>query len=56
MPGSHNTSKPRIRFNRLRASMMVCSRAWPMCIEPVTFGGGMTIENGGLSLCASAVK
>ena len=27
-----------------------------MCNEPVTLGGGMTIENGGWSLCASARK
>ena len=25
---------------------MVWSRAWPTCSEPVTFGGGMTMENG----------
>ncbi len=25
--------------------MMVCSSMWPMCSEPVTFGGGMTSEN-----------
>ena len=31
-------------------SISVCSNAWPMCRLPVTFGGGMTIENGGLSL------
>ena len=27
--------------------MSVCSRAWPRCSEPVTLGGGMTIENVG---------
>jgi hypothetical protein len=35
---------------------MVWSSAWPMCSEPVTFGGGMTIEKGGLALAGSAVK
>ena len=28
---------------------MVCSSAWPMCRLPVTFGGGSTIEYGGLA-------
>ena len=27
---------------------MVTNSAWPMCSEPVTFGGGMTIEKGAL--------
>ena len=36
--------------------MRVCSNAWPMCSEPVTLGGGMTSENGGLPLAGSAVK
>ena len=27
-----------------------------MCNTPVTFGGGITIENGGLSLLLSALK
>jgi hypothetical protein len=30
--------------------------AWPMWRLPVTFGGGSTIVNGGLSLVTSAVK
>ena len=29
------------------ASMMVSWKAWPMCRVPVTFGGGMTMENAG---------
>ena len=28
--------------------MSVCSKAWPRCREPVTFGGGMTMVYGGL--------
>src|SRR3546814_10132108 len=36
--------------------MSVWSRAWPMCRVPVTFGGGSTIEYGGLPEVASAAK
>jgi hypothetical protein len=28
---------------RVITSIIVCCSAWPMCSEPVTFGGGMTI-------------
>ena len=56
MPGSHSASKPRIRARRVSASIIDCSRACPRCRLPVTFGGGITIENGGLSLVGSAVK
>lgn len=28
---------------------MALVSAWPMCSEPVTLGGGITITNGGLS-------
>src|SRR5690349_20935547 len=31
--------------------MIVCSSAWPTCSEPVTLGGGITIENVGRSSC-----
>jgi hypothetical protein len=31
-------------------------KAWPMCSEPVTLGGGSTIVNAGRSEVASAVK
>lgn len=34
---------PCIRFRRTRASIRVCSKAWPRWREPVTFGGGMTM-------------
>src|SRR6266571_4265092 len=56
MPGSHNVSYPCIRRRRTSASWMVWSRAWPMCSEPVTFGGGITIVYAGRSLPASARK
>ncbi len=56
MPGSHSTSKPRIRARRHSASMIECCSAWPRCRLPVTFGGGITIENGGLPLSGCAVK
>ena len=56
MPGSHSTSKPRMRARRDSASIIVCCSACPRCRLPVTFGGGITIENGGLSLAGSAVK
>src|SRR3954466_1982657 len=45
-----------MRRRRLIASIRVWLSAWPMCREPVTFGGGSTIENGGFSDEASAVK
>jgi hypothetical protein len=45
-----------MRRRRVAASMIVWSRACPRCSEPVTFGGGMTMQNGGLSLSASASK
>ena len=44
VPGCHSTSLPRIRSNRHRMSCSVLFSAWPICNEPVTFGGGMTIE------------
>ena len=56
MPGSHSTSWPRIRARRVSASIIDCSSAWPRCRLPVTFGGGITIVYGGLSLAGSAVK
>jgi hypothetical protein len=45
-----------MRRRRISTSISVCSKACPMCRLPVTFGGGMTIENGGLSLFGSASK
>ena len=45
-----------MRRQRMRMSWMVTNSAWPMCSEPVTFGGGITIENGAFGACASAWK
>ena len=42
--GIQRTSKPCIRFWRMRMSCSVLFRAWPRCRAPVTLGGGMTIE------------
>ena len=55
-PGSHRTSKPDIRFQRTITSWSVFVNACPMCSDPVTFGGGMTIEKGGLPEVGSARK
>jgi len=43
-----------MRRQRVKMSSMVCPRACPMCSEPVTFGGGMTIAKGALGAEASA--
>ena len=56
MPGIQQTLNPLIRFQRARTSSMVAVSAWPRCSDPVTLGGGSTIENGGLSLTSSARK
>ena len=44
VPGCHSTSLPRMRSKRHRMSCSVLLSAWPMCSEPVTFGGGMTMQ------------
>src|SRR5215469_1243170 len=41
-----------MRRRRTRASSSAC----PMCSDPVTFGGGITMVNGGAADPASAVK
>src|SRR5438093_6141153 len=56
MPGSHRVLYPLIRFHRTKMSCRVCCRAWPMCREPVTLGGGMTMEKRGLVDLLSATK
>ena len=43
VPGCHSTSRPRIRSNRARMSCKVLLSACPMCSEPVTLGGGITM-------------
>ena len=45
-----------MRRQRVKMSSMVVPSAWPMCSEPVTLGGGMTMENGALGAAASAWK
>src|SRR5215467_8670031 len=45
-----------MRRRRTRASIRVWSRACPICSEPVTLGGGITMVNGGAADPASAVK
>ena len=47
VPGSQSTSYPFIRFQRATTSGSVWFRAWPMCSQPVTLGGGSTMLNGG---------
>ena len=47
-PGSQSVSKPLMRFQRTITSCRVSVKAWPMCSEPVTLGGGITMANGGL--------
>jgi hypothetical protein len=49
VPTTHSASLPCIRAWRVRTSCSVLSSAWPMCSEPVTLGGGMTIVNGSAS-------
>ena len=56
VPGSQRQLKPLMRFQRMRMSWMVAVSAWPMCSEPVTLGGGRTMQNGGLLDVASARK
>ena len=46
VPGSHRAALPRMRSKRVSTSCRVLFSAWPMCSEPVTLGGGMTMENG----------
>src|SRR6266568_8565830 len=43
-----------MRCHRVRMSISVCSSMCPMCRDPVTFGGGITIENTGPGAFASA--
>src|SRR5215469_3227902 len=45
-----------MRRRRTRASIRVWSSACPMCSDPVTFGGGITMVKGGAADPASVVK
>ena len=56
VPGSHIALYAAIRRQRVKMSSMVSPSACPMCSEPVTFGGGMTMANGALGAAASAWK
>ena len=44
VPGCQSTSLPRMRSKRHRMSCSVLLSAWPMWSEPVTFGGGITMQ------------
>src|SRR5580698_7691012 len=48
IPGTHSVTFPHILCQRTWASMIECSNIWPMCSEPVTFGGGITNEKYGV--------
>jgi len=41
---------------RVKISISVCSSMCPMCSDPVTLGGGITIENTGPGAFGSARK
>ena len=45
-PGLPEDVEPSMRFQRTRMSWSVLFSAWPMWSEPVTFGGGMTMQYG----------
>ena len=47
VPGCQSVSSPCIRCQRVRMSCSVLLNAWPMCKEPVTFGGGIITEKAG---------
>ena len=44
VPGCQSTSRPRMRSKRQSTSCSVLLSACPMCSEPVTLGGGMTMQ------------
>ena len=44
VPGCQSTSLPRMRSKRQSTSCSVLLSAWPICSEPVTFGGGITMQ------------
>src|SRR5215471_12433892 len=56
IPGKYKVLNPRMRCHRVRMSISVWSSMWPMCSEPVTFGGGITMEKTGPGACGSARK
>ena len=46
VPGCHSAARPCMRRQRVRMSIRVSWKAWPMCSEPVTFGGGSMTHQG----------
>src|SRR5271154_1587367 len=56
VPGRYSVLNPRMRCQRVRMSISVWSSMWPRCSEPVTLGGGMTMEKAGPGLDGSALK
>src|SRR6267143_2326859 len=56
IPGRYKVLYPRMRCQRVKISISVWSIMCPMCSEPVTFGGGITIENTGPGAFGSARK
>ena len=44
VPKIHFARCPRMRARRMQRSWIAALSAWPMCSEPVTFGGGTAIE------------
>jgi hypothetical protein len=44
VPKIHFARLPRMRATRMQRSWIEPFSAWPMCSEPVTFGGGTAIE------------
>ena len=54
VPGCHSTFRPCIRFRRISESCTVPFSAWPMCREPVTFGGGNAMQYGSPGSSGSA--
>ena len=56
VPGTQSVFLPDMRIQRTRMSWSVEFSAWPMWSEPVTFGGGITIEKGTPPAFSSAWK
>ena len=44
VPGTHSVLYPSIRLVRIRMSCSVLTSAWPRWSEPVTLGGGITMQ------------
>ena len=55
-PGCHSTSRPRMRSKRTSMSCSVLLSACPICSEPVTFGGGMTMAKGRALVAAGLAR